>query len=702
MEERGQRAYACKFPLCNSVAYRKDRNKRFFKSPSDQGIQQLWKTICNIEPGVRCENFRICEDHFRVSDFRGSRTLCPFAVPKAVFNDRVNDEHSYCGTDEGISEVEIEDNVLPSCDLKVLECDVSEELPSLAKPDLAVNEQCQNFESVEEVLPVSNIITEDNQPSCSFAATEARGIRKRWKQPIAYYFTASTISAVALKQIIVKAVEKLKSLGLIVLATVCDQGATNRSAMTQLCSSVNDTPLGYHFEVDGSKINCIFDPVHLLKNTRNALIENFIEFAPGKRADFEHILMVFESDQKKKFRSLHKLSREDFNFKNSYTKMKVSVAARQLSYSVACELETYVSHNQLPPNAVHTAEFVHLIDQLFDSCNGTTKYSKRESKPLRCAIREDSPHINFWTDLLAKINNWKIINKATGKNVTNQFHFINGWKVTIRSIIAIWHDLQNLGLEYLCGRVLNQDTVENLFCCVRQHGIANTNPTCFQFMSALKTYVLNNLVMPRNSQSNCKDDGDSLLDNLMALLKEGVQDDSVSATDVVFEDESLEHQDFFTNVNVEDIQGLAYVSGYIVKKMAVPDCAPCKDALHSPDVTPAHTTIMFRDDGKRLVYAPESFINFVNGTNEPLCLFLKTCATKNFLEDQFKGYCMSKDTFQNFFTCSSHSAQMLDEFFKVSIPFLIFKYVNEINKGSQHAATRALKKHVSKIQKFTS
>nr|XP_015839960.1 PREDICTED: uncharacterized protein LOC107398910 isoform X1 [Tribolium castaneum] len=305
--------------------------------------------------------------------------------------------------------------------------------------------------------------------------------------------------------------------------------------------------------------------------------------------------MVFESDQKKKFRSLHKLSREDFNFKNSYTKMKVSVAARQLSYSVACELETYVSHNQLPPSAVHTAEFVHLIDQLFDSCNGTTKYSKRESKPLKCAIREDSPHINFWTDLLAKINNWKIINKATGKNVTNQFHFINGWKVTIRSIIAIWHDLQNLGLEYLCGYI-----------------------------------------------------------------------------------------------------------GYIVKKMAVPDCAPCKDALHSPDVTPAHTTIMFRDYGKRLVYASESFINFVNGTNELLCLFLKTCANKNSLEDQFKGYCMSKDTFQNFFTCSSHSAQMLDEFFKVSIPFLIFKYVNEINKGSQHAATRALKKHVSKIQKFTS
>ncbi|EEZ99156.1 hypothetical protein TcasGA2_TC016155 [Tribolium castaneum] len=184
-------------------------------------------------------------------------------------------------------------------------------------------------------------------------ALMGRGIRKRWKQPIAYYFTASTISAVALKQIIVKAVEKLKSLGLIVQqqSTVSDEGATNRSAMTQLCSSVNDTPSGYHFEIDGSKINCIFDPVHLLKNTRNALIENFIEFAPGKRAHFEHILMVFESDQKKKFRSLHKLSREDFNFKNSYTKMKVSVAARQLSYSVVCELETYVSHNQLPPNA---------------------------------------------------------------------------------------------------------------------------------------------------------------------------------------------------------------------------------------------------------------------------------------------------------------------------------------------------------------
>ncbi|KYB26043.1 hypothetical protein TcasGA2_TC033496 [Tribolium castaneum] len=77
--------YACKFPLCKSAAYRNYRfNKRFFKFPRDQERQQVWRTICNIEPHVRCEDFRVCEDHFEASDFLGSRLLLPFAVPKAV------------------------------------------------------------------------------------------------------------------------------------------------------------------------------------------------------------------------------------------------------------------------------------------------------------------------------------------------------------------------------------------------------------------------------------------------------------------------------------------------------------------------------------------------------------------------------------------------------------------------------------------
>ena len=76
---------------------------------------------------------------------------------------------------------------------------------------------------------------------------------------------------------------------------------------------------------------------------------------------------------------------------------------------------------------------------------------------------------------------------------------------------AICRKVENLGFHILCPRNFNQDSLENLFYCIRQRGIANTNPTCHQFIAALKTCVVNNVSLPASSKSNCQKDGDSLL-----------------------------------------------------------------------------------------------------------------------------------------------------------------------------------------------
>jgi hypothetical protein len=119
---------------------------------------------------------------------------------------------------------------------------------------------------------------------------------------------------------------------------------------------------------------------------------------------------------------------------------------------------------------------------------------------------------------ISGLNKWKLISKKTGKDVTNQYKFITGWQITIRAMLAIWRKLKSVGYEYLCTRNFNQDPVENLFCCIRQHGIANTNPTCYQFISALKTCVVNNLEKSIHVSSNCENDSDKLLNNLRNFL----------------------------------------------------------------------------------------------------------------------------------------------------------------------------------------
>ena len=64
--------------------------------------------------------------------------------------------------------------------------------------------------------------------------------------------------------------------------------------------------------------------------------------------------------------------------------MKVSVAARQLSQSMAAAIETFCSAGALTSEAIYTV------------------------------LSADSPHWEFWSAMLLKMRDWKIINKEKG------------------------------------------------------------------------------------------------------------------------------------------------------------------------------------------------------------------------------------------------------------------------------------------------
>ncbi|XP_063244534.1 uncharacterized protein LOC134544224 isoform X3 [Bacillus rossius redtenbacheri] len=61
-----------------------------------------------------------------------------------------------------------------------------------------------------------------------------RGLRKRWKQPIACFFTRSGMKGPALKQAIQQVLGACLAVGLKVVATVCDMGTNNVSALRGL------------------------------------------------------------------------------------------------------------------------------------------------------------------------------------------------------------------------------------------------------------------------------------------------------------------------------------------------------------------------------------------------------------------------------------------------------------------------------------
>jgi len=68
------------------------------------------------------------------------------------------------------------------------------------------------------------------------------------------------------------------------------------------------------------------------------------------------------------------------------------------------------SHTFLGDNALGTVEMISFMDKLFDSVNGSSVYA-RDGKPLRCAVKNDSFHIQFWIEAINIFNSIFYIDK---------------------------------------------------------------------------------------------------------------------------------------------------------------------------------------------------------------------------------------------------------------------------------------------------
>lgn len=160
-----------------------------------------------------------------------------------------------------------------------------------------------------------------------------------------------------------------------------------------------------------------------------------------------------------------------------------------MSHTVAAAIHSFSVSNinkLFPVESIQTAEFAQLIHDLFDFLNGST-INPDDDKKYRCCLQNNSPHFELYSRLLSQMTKWKLFDLTTEKVITNQYHFVKGWVIIIRSVIYLWHQLKALSFKFLNMRNLIQDPIENLFYQIRQHGIANSNPTCHQFVAALKT-----------------------------------------------------------------------------------------------------------------------------------------------------------------------------------------------------------------------
>ncbi|KAJ8972957.1 hypothetical protein NQ317_000791 [Molorchus minor] len=67
-----------------------------------------------------------------------------------------------------------------------------------------------------------------------------KGLYKQWKQPVCFTFSSGPVKTLTLKQMINTVITECQTIGLDVVASVCDQGSANRAAINSLLKDVSE------------------------------------------------------------------------------------------------------------------------------------------------------------------------------------------------------------------------------------------------------------------------------------------------------------------------------------------------------------------------------------------------------------------------------------------------------------------------------
>lgn len=151
---------------------------------------------------------------------------------------------------------------------------------------------------------------------------------------------------------------------------------------------------------------------------------------------------------------------------------------------------------------------------------------------------------------------------------------MNGWIITINSIIGLWNDLKSVGFDYLLTRRLNQDVIDCFFGEVRSSNGNALNPTPLQFVIAFKKLFFMNYT--NIGTGNCMQDCDNIL----------LRFDNVVVPAIPFENENynntfndIEFHDFETDylTKISESNVITYISGYLIKKcLNIHHCDICE------------------------------------------------------------------------------------------------------------------------------
>ena len=413
-----------------------------------------------------------------------------------------------------------------------------------------------------------------------------RGMLSHWKQPIGYFLSRDATPANRLGELLKECVNKVKDIGLIPKLVVCDQGSNNVKMYKDLSITEEKT----HLIFDDNKVYFMFDPPHLLKNTRTNLCNYLFKFEDDGAAEtvrWSYIRKFYDYDSQLPIRMAPKLSKGHFDL-DSFSKMRVRKAAQVLSYTVAAGIYTYTSMEKLPAEAAYTAEFIEKIDKLFDAFNCRCF---KEKKVLKRPVSKSSGHVSFLNSCVPWLKSLQIVG---AKNVL----CIKGWILNIACLLKLWEEMKlRDDIKFLLTGRFNQDVVENMFSTIRRKGGWRDNPAASEFRFAYRMVMVAELIKPALS-SNCAHDTDQFMLTLSSLSQKKGSKHNKCGAFATSAGNSMHIPVTESALNLLEQNTMAYIAGYLSNKIltgheVLAKCDKCGSALLSSDTVLDNPALLF-------------------------------------------------------------------------------------------------------------
>ncbi|KAK3932840.1 DNA transposase [Frankliniella fusca] len=339
------------------------------------------------------------------------------------------------------------------------------------------------------------------------------------KFPVGYYPVHSTCPSDTLAILVPSVIRDLQGIGLTVLATISDQGPTNRGAVTILRGSSDQGQYDNVYTVNGERIVHLWDTPHLLKSIRNNILTSDLEFGQGKVAQWRHVIEFYKMDE-----GICKTSSLTYAHMcpAGKNKMRVKLAAQVLSEKVSSAMFTFT--HLTGDRLAHwnqTAQLIKEVDELFDSMNGPGRKDKQKAR--RNNVNNNSYHMQYWREMRQKLTEWVFIRKETPDSPGGVRHIppcVEGLQANLISYGRLWNKLKNIGIDTMKLRNFNQDKLENYFCLIRQSCGDNTDPTLPQFVAGMKTALVMEVSKGASGSAvgNCEDDDTAFVADLADLI----------------------------------------------------------------------------------------------------------------------------------------------------------------------------------------